>query len=193
MKWSKVIGNRIAKGIILFIVPIVVLVFIIEKAVLLTRSLISPIKDLLPDEPIFGIGMLTLVSIIVLLIACYIFGYIAERKKIKSFFGKIDDGLSLIIPGYAMMKTQVSDALGTNEGEWKPILLGEDGDWKIGIEVERRSDGLSVVFFPEPPDGKSGEIKLIQHSKLKALDMPVSKILGIIKKYGKDAQIIQNK
>ena len=192
MKWSKVIGNRISKGIILFIVPLVVLVFILEKAVMLIRGLLSPIKDLLPEEPFLGIGMLTLVSIVVLLLACYGFGYISERERVKTIFRKIDNGISLIIPGYAMLKTQAGDVMGTNNGEWKPVLLGEDGDWKIGIEVERRVDGLSMEFFPEPPDGKSGEIKLIQQSKLKPLDMPVSKILGIIKKYGKDAQIIQS-
>jgi uncharacterized membrane protein len=43
-----------------------------------------------------------------------------------------------------------------------------------------------MVFFPEPPDGKSGELKLIAQSKLKPLDMPASKIMTIIRKYGKD-------
>jgi uncharacterized membrane protein len=190
MNWSKVIGNRISKGIILFIVPLIVLVFILEKAIILVRGLLSPIKDLLPEEPFFGIGMLTLASIIVLTLVCYGFGYIAEKERVKIIFGKIDNGISLIIPGYALMKTQASDVMGANNAEWNPVLLGEDGDWKIGIEVERRVDGLSMVFFPEPPDGKSGEIKLIQHSKLKPLDMPVSKIFGILKKYGKDAQLI---
>lgn len=192
MSRTTVLGKRISKGIILFIVPLVVLVFILEKAVLLIRGLLSPIKDLLPEERIFGIGMLTLVSILVLLVVCYGFGYLTEKKRVKTILGKIDDGISLVIPGYAMMKNQASDVIGTNDGEWKPVLMGEDGDWRIGIEVEKRGDGLSMVFFPEPPDGKSGELKLIQHSKLKPLDMPVSKILGIIKKYGKDAQIIQS-
>jgi uncharacterized membrane protein len=187
MVWYKVFVGRILKGIVLFIFPLVVLIFILEKSVLIIKGVLSPIKNILPEERIFGIGIFTLLSIAVVMGVCYGFGYLAEKKKVQTFLKMIDEGLSLIIPGYAMMKTRAGDAIGNNDEQWKSVLMGEEGDWKIGIEVERRSDGLSMVFFPEPPDAKAGELKLINQSKLKPLDMPVSKILSIIKKYGKDA------
>lgn len=187
MAWYKVISSRVLKGIVLFILPLVVLIFILEKSILIIKGLLSPIKNHLPEENIFGIGVLTLLSLVILLAVCYVFGFLAEKKKVLSILKVIDEGLSLIIPGYAMMKTRAGDAIGSNDEQWKSVIMGEDGDFKIGIEVERRSDGLSMVFFPEPPDAKAGELKLISQSKLRPLDISVSKILGIIKKYGKDA------
>jgi len=188
MRWYKIIINRILKGIILLILPLVILVFILEKAVLIMKGIISPIREYLPEDRILGIGMLTLVSIVMVMAVCYGFGFLAEKKKVKTFLKLIDEGISMIIPGYTLMKSNARNAIGSNDDTWKSVLMGEDGDWKIGIQVDKRPDGLSMVFFPEPPDAKSGELKLIQQSKLKPLDMPVRKVLGIIKKYGKDAE-----
>jgi len=188
MTWYKIIVSRVLKGTFLFIMPLVILVLILEKAVLIIKSIISPIKEYLPEDRFLGIGMLTLVSIVVAMAVCYGLGFLAEKKKVKTFLKLIDEGISLIIPGYTLMKSNASNAIGSNDDSWKSVLIGEDGDWKIGIQVDNRPDGLSMVFFPEPPDAKSGELKLIQQSKLKPLDMPVRKVLGIIKKYGKDAE-----
>jgi uncharacterized membrane protein len=55
----------------------------------------------------------------------------------------------------------------------------------MGVLVEQLPNGLCMIFFPEPPDAKSGEMKLVLESKLKKLDMPVSKMIKIIRKYGK--------
>jgi uncharacterized membrane protein len=188
MAWYKIIVSRILKGTVLFILPLVILVFILEKAILIIKGIISPIKEYLPEDRILGIGMFTLVSIVIVMAVCYVFGFLAEKKKVKTFLKLIDEGISLIIPGYTLMKSNASNAIGSNDDSWKPVLMGEDGDWKIGLQVDERADGLSMVFFPEPPDAKSGELKLIKQSKLKPLDMPVRKVLGIIKKYGKDAE-----
>lgn len=88
MTWYKIIFSRILKGTVLFMLPLVILIFILEIAVIITKGLILPITE----------------------------------------------------------------------------------------------------FLPEPPDRKSGELKLIQQSKLKPLDMPLSKVIGIILKFGKGTE-----
>lgn len=186
MNWKKALINRVSKGLFLFLVPIILLIFVFEKAVVIVQKIILPIREILPEERIFGIGIFTIISLFTILLVCYVFGFLAERKKVKLFLKFVDEAFSVIIPGYTVMKSRANEAIGIEEQNWNSVLIGEDGDWKIGIEVSKRADGLSMVFFPEPPDGKSGELKLISQSKLKALDMPVSKIMTIIRKYGKD-------
>lgn len=186
MNWKKALINRVSKGLFLFLVPIILLIFVFEKAVVIVQKIILPIREILPEERIFGIGIFTIISLFTILLVCYVFGFLAERKKVKLFLKFVDEAFSMIIPGYTVMKSRANEAIGIEEQNWNSVLIGEDGDWKIGIEVSKRADGLSMVFFPEPPDGKSGELKLISQSKLKALDMPVSKIMTIIRKYGKD-------
>ncbi len=184
MKWYKSILNRVFKGIILFLLPVVLLIIILEKAILIIQKLIIPIKSLLPDQRILGVGILTIISLILLSLICFFAGVIAEGKRVKMFVSFIENNILTLIPGYSMMKSRFNEAIGSNDDEWKVVMIGADGEWKLGIAVEFHPDGYCTVFFPEPPDAKSGEMKLVHGSKLEKLDIPVSKLITIIRTYG---------
>ncbi|MFD1315489.1 hypothetical protein [Namhaeicola litoreus] len=187
MKWYSKILDRILKGIVLFIFPIVLISYLLGKAIGFIQKMMTPIQEHLPQQKFFGIGMLTLLSVILILLICYGFGFLLEKSKTKFFMNKLDDLLSAIIPGYAMMKSSASNAIGITDKEWKVVLLGEEGDWRMGVEVDKQQGEFSVVFFPEPPDAKAGEVKLIHQSKLKYSELPMGQLLLMIKKYGEGA------
>jgi len=187
MKWYSRVAKRIGKGIVLFLFPIMLLIFIFEKAIKIVQSIILPIKSHLPAERIFGIGILSLISLILILLVCYIAGMLTESKKVKSFLSFIEDNLLIFIPGYAMIKSGARDAIGDADDKWKVVMIAEDEEWKFGIEVDKQPDGYSTIFFPEPPDAKSGEMKLIHESKLKRINLPVSKLVNVIRNYGRGA------
>ena len=183
----QLILDRILKGIILFLLPLTLLTYLLKKAIDVIAKIIDPIKDHLPDERIFGIGMVTVISIFLILVICYVFGLLLEKSRTRVYLDKVDDLLSAIIPGYAMMKSRATDAMVTSDKEWSVVLMGEEDDWKMGIEVGKQEGDYSVVFFPEPPDAKAGEVKLIHRSKLRHSDLSVNQLLLIIKKYGEGA------
>ena len=183
----QLILDRILKGIILFLLPLTLLTYLLKKGIDVIAKIIDPIKDLLPDKRIFGIGMVTVISIFLILVICYIFGLLLEKSRTRVYLDKVDDLLSAIIPGYAMMKSRATDAMVTSDKEWRVVLMGEEDDWKMGIEVGKQEGDYSVVFFPEPPDAKAGEVKLIHRSKLRHSDLSVNQLLLIIKKYGEGA------
>jgi len=187
MKWYSRVAKRIGKGIVLFLFPIMLLIFIFEKAIKIVQSIILPIKSHLPAERIFGIGILSLISLILILLVCYIAGMLTESKKVKSFLSFIEDNLLIFIPGYAMIKSGARDAIGDADDKWKVVMIAEDEEWKFGIEVDKQPDGYSTIFFPEPPDAKSGEMKLIHESKLKRINIPVSRLVNVIRNYGRGA------
>jgi len=185
MKWYQSLIKRVLNGIILFLLPVFLLFFILGKAISLVQKLIHPIKEHLPAERVFGVGLLTLISLVLILFICYLAGMLIERKRVKWLIAKLEDKILVFIPGYSMIKAQTSEIVSEAVANWQPVLIGEDGDWKMGVLVDKQPDGLCMIFFPEPPDAKSGEMKLVHESKLKKLDMPVSKMIRIIRKYGK--------
>jgi len=184
MKWYSSATKRIGKGIVQFLLPVIVLVFIFEKALSITQSIIQPIKSHLPAERIFGVGMFSLLSVLLILFVCYLAGMLADRKVVKSFLSFIEDNLLAFIPGYAMIKSTASETVSNSDDDWKVVIISEDDDLKLGIEVDKRPDGYSMIFFPEPPDAKSGEMKLMQESKFKRIDLPANKLVKIIRNYG---------
>lgn len=190
----QLILDRILKGIILFLLPLTLLTYLFKKGIEVISKVVEPIKEHLPEQRIFGIGMVTLLSIFLLLLVCYVFGWLVEKSRTRFYLDKIDNLLASIIPGYSMMKTRATDVIGTEDKEWRVVLMGEEDDWKMGIEVGKQEGDYSLIFFPEPPDAKAGEIKLIHQSKIKYSDIPVNQLLMIIRKYGSGAAaLLKNK
>lgn len=143
MKWYSTILKRITKGIVLFLLPIMLVLFLFEKVIELVRKLIDPMKSILPENRIFGIGMITFFAILVILLICYFAGRRAEKRNLKSFLLFFEENILVFIPGHPMVKSTANETIGDeNEG------------WKFGIEVEQHHDGFSTVFFPEPLNAK---------------------------------------
>jgi len=185
MKWQLDARKRVLKGLIYVILPFTVLFFILEKAFLVMRSLISPMKELLPADSYFGIGVLSILSALLLLALCFVAGLMAERKYIQSMLGYIEEKFLVYFPGYTMLKSSATEAIGNSDNHWKVVLLGTGSEKKLGIEIERNSEGQCVVFCPEPPDAKSGDLLWVDQSQITPTDMPVSKLLHIVRNYGK--------
>jgi uncharacterized membrane protein len=183
-KWYSSIARRIGKGIVQFLIPIIIVLFICKKAISIAQSIMQPIKSHLPTERIFGVGMFSLICVLFILAVCYIAGLVSDRKNVKSFLSFIEDNLLIYIPGYAMMKSSADATIKDADNNWKAVLTNEDDDPKLGIEVDKRPDGYSMIFFPEPPDAKSGEMKLMAESKFERIDFPVNKLEKIIMNYG---------
>ncbi len=190
MKWYSSIAKRIGKGIVYFLVPVMVMIFIFEKALSITQSIIQPIKAHLPSERIFGVGMFTLLSILLVVAICFLAGWLADRKRIKSFLSFIEDNLLAFIPGYTMMKSTASETVSNSDTDWKVVMIDDDDDLAFGIEVDKRPDGYSMIFFPEPPDAKSGDMKLVKQSKVKRIDLPANKLVKLIRNYGHESAAV---
>jgi uncharacterized membrane protein len=184
--------KRIVKGMVLFLLPVVLVILIVEKAIMVIRALIQPLRGILPEDGIFGIGMITLVSVGLIILICYIAGRHAEKKNLKSILPFLEDNLLVFIPGYTLIKSSAGETLGDQDVEWKAVMIEDENAWKYGIEVDR-SKGLSTIFFPEPPDAKSGELKVLPSTEVKKLNIPASTLIAIIRKYGHGASSLHEK
>ena len=184
MKWYQTIIKRILSGVIFFLLPVILLLFVLGKSFVTVQKLILPLKKYLPEDNILGIGLITLISLLLILLISYIAGILVERAKVKSLITKLEDKVLVFIPGYTMMKSRASESISESDDKWQAVLIADNDDWRIGIQVEGPVDGYCSIFFPEPPDAKSGEMKLVHESKLKKLNIPVSQLIKIIRKYG---------
>lgn len=184
MAWYFKIWTLVLKGLLLFMLPLIMVVFILEKAFSIIQKLIHPIESHLPQEGIFGIGMLSLLSIVILFFITLLAGVWIEKKKVKTIIPFLEDKLLVLIPGYTLLKSRVNEVIGDLDSKCKSVLVGENDQWKFGIEIERNENGYSMVFFPDPPDAKSGELKMIKSDSIKIIDVPMSSLTNLIKKYG---------
>jgi uncharacterized membrane protein len=189
MKWYQFVFKRIVKGIVLIILPLMLVFTLLEKAFGIIKHIVRPIEKHLPADHVMGIGMISLISIILLLCICFLAGVLTEKDWMKSFISKLEDNLLVVVPGYAMMKSRMSEFVVDETQKWQVVLVGEEseGAFDVGVLVDSSQGEYCMVFFPEPPDCKSGAMKVVHLSKIKKSDMPIGKLFKSIRQYGQGA------
>lgn len=98
MAWYFKIWTLVLKGLLLFMLPLIMVVFILEKAFSIIQKLVHPIEAHLPQEGIFGVGMLSLLSIVILFFITLIAGVWIEMKKSKTIIPFLEDKLLVLYP-----------------------------------------------------------------------------------------------
>lgn len=187
MKWYSKVSRRILRGIAFVLLPIGLVIYVFRQATVMVNNWILPLEIYLPTGKILGVGILTLISLTFIILICFLAGLLTESKQLKPLFTFIEDNLLVYIPGYTVMKSSTSEAIGNGDDAQKAVMVADNDSWKLGIEIDRQSDGLCTVFFPDPPDGKSGEVVLMPEAKLKRLNIPINHLLHLIRNYGKGA------
>ncbi|NWG29853.1 MAG: hypothetical protein HXY48_15160 [Ignavibacteriaceae bacterium] len=85
--------KEIIVGGVLFFIPLIILIVILQKALQIVAVLVSPIIKLLNVTHIFGIGVEIVISIVTIFFVLYLAGLIARTKKAKAAIAKLEDSL----------------------------------------------------------------------------------------------------
>jgi len=178
--------RAILTGGILFLLPIVLLTLIIGKGLTFTRKITDPLGEKLPDI-IFGFDGRALLAMFFLIAVCFLSGLLFRSKKAKKLIGGLETNVLSYVPGYSMVKSIASDAVGEKSENILTTVLVKDGDsWNIGFLVEEM-DGLCTVFFPEAPHHDSGEVKIVPAASVKRLNITSNVAAKSLNSFGKGA------
>ncbi len=171
-------------GGILFLLPAVLLYILIGKGFSILMELSEPISKLMP-EVIFGLDGSKIVTLVLLLLACFIAGLLFRSKKVQKWIAKLEENVLIFIPGYILIKSITADAIGQQLDEKLIPILVRDGDcWNLGFLVEEGRE-VSTVFLPDAPKHDAGEVKIVPSGVIRKLDIPNNKFTKCINTYGK--------
>ena len=91
-------------GGLIFLIPFVVIMAVLGKAVKLMASLAVPISKIIPIESVAGVAIVNIVAIVVLIFICFFAGLMARSQAGKRAFNSLDIKLMALLPGYAFVK-----------------------------------------------------------------------------------------
>src|SRR5262245_27295675 len=111
-------------GGLLFLIPLVVLIVVISKALSLLNPISKPLADKLTFENFSVIGIATSLSVLFLLLICFIAGLLIRSRSAQRMKNKLEDNFLVYIPGYSYLRT-ISTQLLTKEStnSWKPASI----------------------------------------------------------------------
>ncbi len=169
----------------LFLVPVVLLIFVLSQAMAMVEKIAGPIAEAWPGEEILGVGVVTIVSALVLLVISFLAGLFARTgvgRRIKdwletSLFGKV--------PQYQMLKTMAETLTQVRSSEHLSTALVErDGAWQLGYVMDQVGTQVTAVFLPVSPTTMTGTVVYVPTARVRHLDLPVSDAIMLVQRLG---------
>jgi uncharacterized membrane protein len=173
-------------GGILFLLPLVVAVAVITKALSIVHSLATPMLENLPIETVAGAALIHVVSIVVLVLLCFLAGLAAQRPAAGRLVNYLEQDVLMKFPPYALLRTRTESILKPEDRDkLTPAVVRFDDYWQLAYHIETLNDGRAVVFLPGSPDPWSGSVCTVDGDRVGALDATVKSMGDALKRLGK--------
>jgi len=178
-------------GGLIFLIPFVILVAVIGKALKVMIFFAKPLAQMLPFEAVAGIAVINILALLVMILLSFIAGLLARSAPGRRAFKWLDQKLMAIIPGYAFIKGFTGSM---EEGEDKkvlvPVLIRLDDQSMIGFEVERLDNGLVAVYLPGSPDTWSGTVAYMTEDRVEKLDTDFATASKTLRTLGRGSNLV---
>ncbi|MEC5386641.1 DUF502 domain-containing protein [Uliginosibacterium sp. H3] len=175
-------------GGLLFLVPVVLLIVIFEKALNIAKHVVGPLVTHFPDKPVLGVAIATLIAAALLLVVSFIAGLIGQTKAGQDFVGWIEKVLLSKMPGYLVVRGIVSDMTHIDELQDNPnrksVLVRIEDAWQIGVVVDELSTGELAVFVPGAPSPLSGSLYYLTPERVRPSGLTFGEATNILRRIG---------
>ena len=172
-------------GGLLVLLPLGLLVAIAVKGIEIARDAIEPVFKMLPFKTVGGVSLAVLAAILVLLLACFLAGLLAQSALTRRLLGRVEHLILSRIPGYALMKSMGENLVGVEGKEGRTTLLVKlDDCWQIGFPMDTLPDGRRVVFLPDVPNAMTGSLHIFAPDRVEELALPISTALSTLGRLG---------
>lgn len=173
-------------GGIVFLIPLAICLAVTGKLFLLTSKLVAPLSALIPVDSIGGIAIAKLMTVIVILVFCFLAGLIARSTLGRKIFTSLESKLYVFVPRYAFVKSMTASLSGDNNDlkGLTPVRVNFDDYTQIAFEVERTTEGMVTIYLPGAPDVWSGIIIHVNQDQVERLDTDFITVIQSLRKVG---------
>jgi uncharacterized membrane protein len=180
----KLLRTTLAGGI-LFLVPLVVLVVVLEKALALAHKLVDPLAEHIPFHSLIGLQTPMLLAVCIMVLFCFLAGFFARTALAQKIVRGLETSVLSHLPGYEFLKGMGQSMLGVEEQAVHPaVLVRFDDASQIGFQIEELENGLVAVFVPNAPDAHSGTLLFMTADRVSPVAVPPARMLSCLKRLG---------
>jgi len=182
-------------GGIIFLVPLVVLLIVLEKGYGIVQKTTLPLVSALPKVSVLGLALQELVGLLIIILICLVAGLLARTAAAEKVVQKLEDGILSFVPGYSFMKSMNENILGLeSKDDLKVILVPTDAGLQFAFLIEPVSGDKFTVFIPDAPNPWSGSVVFVDKKDITEIDITQKQALACIRKLGYGSEeLLKNK
>jgi uncharacterized membrane protein len=168
-----------------FLMPIVVLAYLLNKAFGFARRGLKPVAKVIPDQLVSGTTMETILAVGLIVLLCFLAGLFARTLMAQKFASKLESAMLSKIPAYDYLKQAGSSMMGLGEMAEHPVVLAQLGDvWRLGVQTDIVQEGLAAVFILNSPNTFSGSVFFVARDRVQRLDVSLARALRCLERCG---------
>lgn len=189
--------GQIKKSIIsgfFVLLPLLLLLIILDETLAIISEAVSPIATKVPGKELLGVDLATWLSVFLVIMSFWIVGFIASTGFGRRVGVWVDRSILGHIPGYHLVKSVSEQFSGKSEDVLlSPALFTTDNiSWRYAFILEEFDDKYYSIFVPIAPTVMVGAVHYILKDNVKELDIPPSKVIDCLMKWGIDSKKMIN-
>jgi len=132
-----------------------------------------------------GIGVVTLVAALVLLLIAFLAGLLARTSAGRRVTHWFEESILGGLPQYRMVKS-MAEGLAQIEGGhgMHPVLVLIDEGWQLAYRLEELPGEWVAVFVPQSPTPMSGSVMYVAAHRVRPLQISMAEAMKLVKSVG---------
>lgn len=177
-------------GGLLFILPLVLIFILIEKAIHLLRGPVQKLLPMFAGYDVAGVTLISLATLIGLIVLCFLAGLLARTSIAARAVEATENKVLSNLPGYQLLKDATSRFAGMESEDGSKVgMIAEGEGWRICLVLDGANDWVTV-YMPDggPAGGTAGEVRILPASEVVITDLPWLTLATGLRKGGRGLQ-----
>lgn len=176
-------------GGVLFILPLVLIVVLIEKAIHLLHGPVQAVAPVFAGYHVAGVTLISLAAMVGLIVICFAAGLLARTAAAANALAAVEDKVLGNLPGYQLFKDFSTRLAGLEEEtDTKVGMIAEGEGWRLCLVLDAVDDWVTI-YMPDggPAGGTAGEVRLMPASQVVITEVTWLPLLASLRRGGRGA------
>ena len=183
-------------GGLFFIIPFFLVVVAGKQLYGILHPIGQKVSVLLGLHTIFGKSSVLIVTILIIILVCYLAGMLIEKGLVKNWSSSLEKKLFIFFPSLQMLKFRIiGDKNKVINEVWQGILFKEDNAYKIAFITEKTKK-FTTIYIPDAPKIDAGEIRYMMNTDIEYYPISMKEAMSAIYNFGEGLNvesILENK
>jgi uncharacterized membrane protein len=181
---ARVVSTTVIGGV-LFLMPLLIVLWLVKQAVALTHRALSPVAHLFPGD-LLGVAMIDVAVLLAILAVCFVAGLIARTAMGQDLNRRLEHVILGRIPGFTLVKSAAQGLMGLqSRSDVESALAMVEDAWVPAFVMEHHADGIMTVFVPSVPTPAAGTVYMLGPERVRILEnVPVTSMVSVVMRLG---------
>jgi uncharacterized membrane protein len=176
--------KTILTGGIIFLLPIIVIGFLLDKAIELIQRLVRPITNAIGIQSVGGVAFGTILAIVLLVLVAFLAGLLARTRHGQATFSMLENSILGMLPQLRMARGIVESLDAERQSEIEVVLVRTDAGLCLGFVLERPDGDWWSVFVPAAPQWTSGAVVYAHFEDIRQTGLTFTEAIMLMRRCG---------